>query len=201
MPSPLLASINTELLTYGDKVLTVACDEPEGQIDRSVYKFVFTPDNLRAFWLRSRQFKTLFSEEIRSDYRKFMDLLLRQIGSEIEATGLFYMVDDLLGMFYATDMKPGLDAIVHYSFFDGRHHGRVDLCKQLIRYFFKTYGFQRLTVQLPLYATPKTHNFVNKSLGFRREGRMRKAARFDNELFDVMLYGILRSEALGNGVQ
>lgn len=183
-------------IEYGETVLVTTCNEVHGPVERTVHKFLFTPANLTAFWDKAKRFRTLFGEEVKDDYRKFLSTLFRQDNGTIQLNGLFYMVDDMVGTFYATGIKPGLDATVHYSFFDGRHHGRVQMTKQMLVYFFKTYDFQRLTVMLPKYATEKTHNFVEKSLGFKEEGRIRNATLFDGEYFDVTIFGILKDEAL-----
>jgi len=184
------------MIEYGETVLVSRCEEVDGVVDRTVHKFVFTPSNLQAFWEQAKKYRVLFGEEVRDDYRKFLSTLFRQENGLIQLNGLFYMVDDMVGTYYATNIKPGLDATVHYSFFDGRHHGRVDMTKRMLVYFFKMYDFQRLTVILPKYATKKTHNFVHKSLGFKEEGRIRNATLFDGEYFDVTIFGILKDEAL-----
>jgi RimJ/RimL family protein N-acetyltransferase len=192
-----LSNVQTQITntTADTPILSAECDEPEGKTTRHVYPMVFTPENLRTFWEKARVHRTLFSSEIRDDYKSFINLILRQgRDGSIEATGLFWVVDDFVGIFYMTDIRPESDALVHYSFFDGRHRGRIGLVKQMMKYVFDEYNFRRLTVEIPLYATEKTHNFVHKSLGFKKEGRKRKAALFDNEYFDTNIYGILKEE-------
>jgi len=185
-------------------VLSVLCQEPEGDIQREISPLEFTPDTLKEFWEKARVYRTLFNQEIRKNYDVFLNLILRRGLTEdsIEPTGLFWRVDpNFVGVFYMTNITPEQDAQAHYTFFDGRHRGRVDLCKQMLGYVFNRYNLRRLTVEIPLYATEKTHNFVSKSLGFRKEGRKRKAILFDNEWFDVIVYGLLREEVNGNGIK
>ena len=92
-----------------------------------------------------------------------------------------------------TDIIPAVDASVHYSFFDGRHKGRAELVKEMLRFGFEKFQFQRMTVQVPLYANQYTRIFI-ESLGFKKEGRKRRAARFKGDWFDVNFYGILPEE-------
>lgn len=181
-------------------LMSIKCDEPGGTVVRNVRRMQLTPANLRIFWEKASRYRTIFNSVIRNDFKQFTRLLLRENSAgEVESTGLFWVVDDFVGVFYMTNIRPELDASVHYSFFDGRHRGRVELTKAMLKYAFERYNFQRLTVEIPRYATDKTRNFVETWLGFRKEGRKRKAALFDGEYFDVNIYGILRSEVLENG--
>ncbi len=183
-------------------VLSVKCEEPEGDIIREISPLEFTPAVLKEFWEKARVYRTLFNQEIRNNYDRFLPLILRRGLTEdsIEPTGLFWRVDpDFVGVFYMTNIIAEQDALAHYTFFDGRHRGRVDLCKEMLNYVFDRYNLRRLTVEIPLYATEKTHNFVSKSLSFKNEGRKRKAILFDDEWFDVIVYGILREEVNRNG--
>ncbi len=183
-----------------DVIFTCLCEEPKRDVTRTVRFMRLSPENLRKFWEKTRQYRTIFSSEIREDYRNFAKVLLRQNSSGgLESTGLFWVVDDMIGVFYMTSIRPEVDALIHYTFLDGRLRGRTTLTKTMLQYAFNTFNFQRLTVELPMYATPKTHNFVLKSLGFKEEGRKRSAVLFDGEWFDVKVYGILKEEALAEG--
>jgi RimJ/RimL family protein N-acetyltransferase len=180
-----------------DEVLSCVCVEPEGMVTRTVRFMPLSIDNMRSLWEKSRGHDVLFSQEIRGDFRKFLELFIHEGPNGVETRGLFYVVDDFVGVFYMTRIIPGVDADVHYSFFDGRFKGRVRLVKEMIRYAFNHYGFRRLSAEIPLYVDYHTHSFV-KHLGFRNEGRKRKAVLYKGEWFDSGLYGILR-EQVTNG--
>ena len=175
-------------------VLTVVCKEPEGDVVRRVYPMPLTPDNLRTFWEKSRQFRTLFTEEVNGDFKKFLELFVSREGNELQARGLFWVIDDFVGVFYMTHITP-VEAQVHYTFFDRRHFGREELTREMLRFGFRQYGFKRLNVEVPLYASKNTFGFVD-ALGFKREGRKRKAAEYKGERFDVACFGILAEELL-----
>ncbi len=178
-----------------EPVVTIICDEPDGAVERCVYPMQLSIENLKRFWELSRKYKTLFSHETRDDFTKFANLLLKVGPNGIEPTGLFWVVDDFVGVFYLTDITPGVDAKVHYTFLDGRHRGRVELAQAMLRFAFEKYNFRRLSAEVPLYATESAFHLM-RLVGFKKEGRKRRSSFFDEKWFDVTLYGILKEEAL-----
>ncbi len=178
-----------------EPILRAVCQEPEGNIERAVRFMPLSIGNLRTLWERARQFDTLFGNEINNDFAKFIDVVMRQGPDGIEPTGLFWIVDDFVGMFYLTHIIPEEQADVHYSFFDRRHRGRLHLVKEMLKYGFKRYGFVRLNVWIPVYATKQAFEFVSQ-LGFKDEGKKRKGAYYKGKWFDVVLFGLLREEVL-----
>lgn len=178
-------------------ILSAKCDEPEGLTTRFVRFMKLTPENLQQFWLKSRKFKVLFNSEIANDFAKFLDVFLDGGTDGMSPTprGIFYVVDDFVGIFYMTEIIPGVDANLHYSFFDRRQKGRVQLVRTMIEYAFNHYQFRRLSAQVPLFVNKFTIDFL-REIGFKREGRKRKARLYNGEWFDVNYYGILREEVL-----
>lgn len=177
-------------------ILEVDCLEPEGKVTRAVRFMPLSVGNLRTLWERARQFDTLFGEEINSDFQRFLEVVIRMGPEGIEPTGLFWVVDDFVGMFYLTHIIPEQQADVHYSFFDRRHKGRITLVREMLKFAFKRYGFVRVNAWIPVYATEQAFKFVAQ-LGFKDEGKKRKAAFYKGKYFDVVLFGLLREEALG----
>lgn len=176
-------------------ILVVECDEPEGIIERKVYFLELTIENLYSFWTRAREFPTLFAQKVNEDFGMFCEMFLSKLPSGLyTAKGLLWVVDDFVGVFYITDISDS-DAYVHYSFFDRRQKGRVNLVKAMLKFAFGKFGFNRLSASLPLYVKPYAFAFV-KSCGFKDEGRKRKARYFKGEYFDESLFGILREEVL-----
>lgn len=178
-------------------VLSIVCDEPEGRVRREVRQMTLSIPNMREFWLRAREHRTLFGEEILDDFSKFVKNLVVEGPDGIASTGLFWVIDDFVGVYYLTDIVPEDDALVHYTFFDGRHRGRAQMTKQMIAYVFRRYNFIRLTAQFPLYVSPVVFKFAEQ-VGFKLEGRKRKAALYKGLWFDENHYGILREEALND---
>ena len=177
--------------------VTCLCNEPEGAILREIRQMVLTPENVYKFWEKSRHHPTLFSAEIRNNFEKFLQLFLRDGPDGAVSQGLFWVMDDMVGLFYMTDIQLMVDCQVHYTFFDGRHHGRVDITREMLRYGFSTFGFRRMTTTVPLYAYPALK--FAEQVGFKQEGRKRAAALYKNKWFDVRYFGILKEEANRNG--
>lgn len=182
-----------------EPVLTCVCEEPEGTVTRQVYPMQLTPDNLRMFWEKSRGFKYIFDKNVNGDFKTFCELFLYAgPNGELCSNGLFWVIDDWVGIFYMTRIRPGLDAEVHYTFFDRRHKGRIELAKEMLMYVFRKYNFRRLSVEIPLYSTKHAFEFITL-VGFKKEGRRRKAVWHNDDWFDVAEFGILKEEALSNG--
>ncbi len=176
-------------------ILSVMCDEKNGDRLRNVYPLTFTLDTLRKFWEKSKKFPVLFTTEIQGDFNKFTELIVSPDGDGYIANGLFLQVDDLLGIFYMTEIKPEWDAICHFTFFDGRLRGRDILVKRVLQYVFNKYNFHRLSVEVPYFAPMATTKFVYH-LGFKMEGKKRSCALYQGKWFDSRLFGLLKEEAL-----
>lgn len=176
-----------------EPILSHKCVEKTGTYIRSVRLLTFDRENLWKFWEKTRVFKTIFSHEFNEDFDKFCTLLMHEENGMLVANGVFWVIDDFIGVFYMTNISPETDAEVHFTFFDRRYRGRVELTKSMLRYGFNEFNFRRLTCEIPYYATEAPHNFA-KLLGFKFEGRKRKAIKFNGDWFDVAIYGILKED-------
>lgn len=116
---------------------------------------------------------------------------------KVEPTGLIWQVDDV-GILFLTEIRPGHQALGHFTFWDGRLRGREELMREWIRYLFMKYDFHRLEAEVGLYAKPAL-NFVER-IGLTKEGRKREARLYqpngepEPEWWDVNLYSVLESE-------
>jgi len=186
----------TSTIITTEPSLTWVCDEPEGPIERAVYPMPLSPENLKLFWEKSKNFKYIFDNAVGGDFKKFCELFLYNgPNGELCSNGLFWIVDDFVGIYYMTRIVPGLDAEVHYTFFDRRHRGRLGITLEMLRYAFMKYKFRRLSVEIPLFATKYSFEFITQ-LGFKKEGRKRKAIWHNDDWFDVAIFGMLKEEAL-----
>jgi len=183
------ALVESQLSNY---VVSALCEEPEGNVVRYVRPMDLTRENLLTFWEKSRQFRTLFTDEVNGDFKKFCELFISTDGDHARAHGLFWVIDDFVGVFYMTRITE-VDASVHYTFFDRRHKGREQLTRLMLKYVFEEYGFQRLSVEIPMYASKHTFGFTY-AIGFKKEGRKRKCSFYQHQWFDSTCFGILREE-------
>lgn len=174
-------------------IFSSVCKERELTVTRYVYPMILTNENLKTFWEKSRSFKFLFNNEIRESFESFINMFATQVEDKIYGTGLFWMIDDFVGVFYITDIIPEEDCQAHITFFDRRFYGRWNLTRKMLRYLFDKYQFKRISVSLPKYATDSSRKFL-VSLGFEYEGRKRKATEFNGERYDVDLFSILAED-------
>lgn len=189
---------------FEDPIITMECDEG---ITRSVYPLYFTENNFLEFYKQASQYPVLYGKDISRGPSSFREMFFDKNGN---CNGLFWVVDQFVGVYYLTDIierdSKRVDALVHYSFFDRRHKGRYELTKAMIKYVFDEFGFNRLSAEVPAYAIRYKPEYITstnpegkvkpfiESLGFKQEGRRRKSAWYKDDWFDVILYGILRSE-------
>lgn len=184
-----------------EPILSVECHEKDGTIIRHVYPFVHTRESLNKFYEKSKDLKTIFSREFFGDYERFMSTFFtKDEKGDPVPQGLFWVVDDFVGMFYLTDIYPSIDAQAHYLFFDKKHYGREELTKEMLKYLFNTYSFHRLSVELPNYASPSTRRFI-MNIGFSYEGKKRQSNILNNAWFDTNLYGVLKQDLVQNEVK
>lgn len=174
-------------------ILTVSCKEKHGVFERSIYPIQLTKENLATFWEKARVYPNLFSEELKDDFTTFLSIFLEQDGDNIDARGLLWRIDNFVGVFYLTDIYPERDALCHFTFFDGRIHGRVDLARAMLSYVFNKYKFRRLSASVPMFVVPATVEFVQR-VGFLLEGRKRNSTPYKGEWYDTKQFGILSHE-------
>lgn len=176
-----------------DNILfTALCKEPEGTFIRNVYPFTFTIPNLQLLWSKVSQFPTLMGKEIHNLEEMVNFFVFEKENRDPEGKGLCVVVDNFIGIFWLTDIEWPRQASIHYTFFDRRHKGRIELCKKAILYVFERYKFHRLYTTVPLYASPAL-NFIEK-IGFIKDGRLRSNTFFKNDWHDSNIYSILESE-------
>lgn len=177
---------------YPEVILSVECAEPEGTFTRSVRPAQLTTETLRSYWEKLRNFDVIFNDDVRSDPRSFIQIFLSANGeNDVQANGLVWEVDDV-GIIFITEITTHT-AEAHFSFWDRRIKGREELIKQMLRWGFRTFGFHRITCQVPLYAAPWLSRAVEK-VGFKKEGRLREVVRYKGQWFDTILYSILSYE-------
>src|SRR3990172_6735102 len=128
-----------------EPILSIVCKDDDVEVERKVYELPLTEENLKIFWEKVKEHKAIFNTEIRGDFKKFVKIFLREErDGTASSNGLFWVVDDFVGVMYITNIYPMVDALAHVSFFDKRTNERVVLAKAMLRYVFDTYQFHRL---------------------------------------------------------
>lgn len=197
-------------------ILEVNCpNEGGGPATHTIKLLDLDLESLHKLWLISKKYSTLFGIAASNDFGTFCSIFVNKDRTGYyNGNGLVWVIDDYAGIFYMTDIYCPDDAMVHFSFFDGRMRGREPLVKEMLKYVFSTFGFRRLSAQIPLYALPKGYKRLSdagksptefgafgftKACGFKQEGRKRACSEYKGQYFDVICYGILKEEVLGNG--
>ncbi len=139
-------------------------------------------------WDKLKGFDTLFNDFVRGDYAAFVNHFVMEVNGQPVPTGLLWDIDDV-GIFLLHDIISHQSATAHFVFWDKRFRGRENLCTEMLRYAFEKYKFQRIKVEVPIYAN-HTQNAVER-LGFIQEGRLRKAIKFHDKWFDILIYSVL----------
>lgn len=175
----------------GRVILRVECCEPDGTYLRTVRLPVLTPERLKFYYEKSKQFDVLFTDHI-DDFTSFANIFFSQVGDELEANGIVWEIDDV-GILFLRDIRPGLSADGHFTYWDRRLKGREELLRQMLRYVFDTFKFHRIYVEVGLYAAHSVGAYLTR-VGFKKEGRQRESVKYKGEWFDANQYSILEHE-------
>ena len=180
-----------------EPILTITCREKDQDIERHVYPFVFTQENAIKFWEQAKRYPEIFGRTIFYDtIEEFLNLFfyLDQDGYW-QTNNLFFVVDDFVGMLSLTNISHPNDALMHFTFYDGRLRGREELIRQTIKYVISQYEFNRLSAELPTYVSKSTLKFVSDNIGLTLEGKKRDAQLSPKgNLVDVLLYGVTKKD-------
>lgn len=172
-------------------IFTYPCREHKKTVERSVWLMDYSLENLRSLWEKSKNHRILFSDDVNGDFGVFCNVFLSQdAAGNLSSNGLAWIVDDFVGILFMSDIKKR-EALLHFSFFDGRL--RRDISMRMIQYLFDNYDLDRLNAQIVPFASDKVFTFVS-DLGFKQEGRKRKALVYKGEKFDLVQFGLLREE-------
>ena len=178
-----------------EPILKVECDEPEGKFIREVSFAPLTVERLHNLWIQLSKFPMLFNRHI-VDEGDFIASFVSEKDGNLKANGLLWEVDDV-GIFFLTDIYPQYQATGHYTFWDGRFRGREQLVREMVKYVFDEFDFHRIIAEVGMFSQSALK--AAERIGFVKEGRLRKAAWYQGDWWDVNLYSILKEEA-GNGI-
>lgn len=176
-----------------ESILSCVCRERDVEIVRHVRPTELSLERLKFIWNKLKDYKVLFNDWVRDDFEAFINHFVVQVNGEPQAAGLMWDIDDV-GMFILNDIVPAVSASAHYTFWDGRSNGRIELSRMMLQYVFNEYQFKRIESRVPLYA--KGALAMIERVGFIQEGRIRDAALYEGEWFDVNVYSILPEDLI-----
>jgi len=103
----------------------------------------------------------------------------------------FWKGEQLVGLISFSDYFPGVSVVIHAMFHpDHRDAMNRKALKQVFGYAFKELLVSRVTTYSIKGVTDSIVKFI-KGIGFKKEGRLRKAVELSGEFFDLDLYGML----------
>lgn len=161
-------------------------------LDRwTVEPIAWNANKLQGFWGLLQKYPTLFSDLTRGDYDNFEQSMLAPTTLVLEVREGSIPV----GYFKFTDLHQEVDCNGHVVFFDRKPAEKVQLGKLVCKWMFDSFPLQRITAEIPeIYL--HTLRFAER-VGFKQEGRKRKAVCLGNRWVDLILFGLLREESYG----
>jgi RimJ/RimL family protein N-acetyltransferase len=181
-----------------EPLLIVSCEEKNKIVERKVYPFVATKENIFTFWEQASKYPYIFGMKNNGSIEDFLNIFFSEDDRGFWRTEhLFYVVDDFVGVLALTNIYYPYDALMHFTFFDGRLRGRETIIRGMIEYVFDKYKFNRLSAEIPCVVRDEKSSlpkFVSERVGLILEGKKRKAMEFKDSLCDVLMYGITQED-------
>ncbi len=146
----------------------------------------FTKEKLNALWERLAPFDNLFADDNMRDPEVFQKSLLHRRTVCLETD---------FGIMILKNIVPGLRGEAHFAFWDMKLSAHAELMKDCLVWGFLSFELERIETFVADYART-VRRFIEKRLGFRYEGTLRRRIRHNGELIDMMIYSVLKSEVL-----
>jgi hypothetical protein len=165
-------------------------DKPLFIVDKwSVNEMRMSYEKFLLLWQMLQRYPTLFSDLTRGDQENFLNTVSapHTMWFEVRTHGV------LIGIIWFGEMHQITDCLAHLVFFDRQPAEKVHVCKHMVKWMFKNFPLQRISVTPPeVY-----HGTVRlvRQIGFVKEGIRRKSALLGNRWKDQALFGITREEA------
>jgi RimJ/RimL family protein N-acetyltransferase len=140
----------------------------------------------------------IFTDDVPKTVEAFLTTLNGSLWFEMVPQG----TDENVGFMYLTDFIPSLtekrflSATFHAVTWDAKAAPRRQLARQFIREMFRRFHLHRLQAAVPLNRGGAIRTL--KKIGFKDEGIMRDAVRYNGTWYGVLLLSILEQE-VSNG--
>ncbi len=146
----------------------------------------FTKEKLNALWERLAPFDNLFADDNMKDPEVFQRSILNPKTVCLETD---------FGIMTINRLIPGLRGEVHFAFWDLKLSVHTELMKDCMVWAFLSFELERMETFVADYART-VQRFIEKKLGFRYEGTLRRRVRHNGQLIDMIMYSVLKSEVL-----
>lgn len=162
----------------------------------SVKSLNWTLDKIKDYWQRFKPFH-IFGDEYEESPEAFLYLISAMGGlwfdlideTEAKVIGVMYLSDII-----AAPDKASIDqAMWHATVWDSKVSPRKDIARLAIARLMRVLKIHRLIAEIPTTSGGAIR--VIKSIGFKPEGVLRKAQKFNGQWRDVLLLSLLEDEA------
>lgn len=157
----------------------------------TVEDLTLTPEKTQALWKVIRRHRTLFSDLTRNDIGNFVRAVSAPYTLWLEVRQQPQGV--IIGIIWFGDLHLVTEATGHMAFFDRLTTEKIDLCREVIKWLFRSFPIHRLNVTPPEMYTSTVR--LLKSIGLMHEGVKREAILLDGKWRNQLLFGITRPEA------
>lgn len=165
---------------------------------------VLSWEKVEELWKLMERHKSLFSDLTRGDVRNFINVLMQKDTAWFEIWETYmpggpssdvnvFTPLPLVGIVWLMGLEATVDANVHMVFFDRKPREKKAVIIALMKWVFDHYPMHRVTAEVPDFFNAQ-HRFI-KDLGLVREGIKRQAVLSAGKWHDLVIYGLLRSEA------
>lgn len=102
------------------------------------------------------------------------------------------VVGEWQGVFILSDIILGTSASIHIYLWDKELRHQYDKMRTMTRLIFMFLDIERLQAQPPVQNQEACK--LAETMGFTKEGVLRKVTRYNDELQDIAIYAILKEE-------
>ena len=150
------------------------------------WEVMLSEPKIKELWTKIKDFDKLFSDECTGDIESFVHGIMDPNTTVLECD---------YGILVLSDIVKGSRAEAHLTFWDKKLSAHTVLVQECLVWAFLNFDLNRITVKSPAYAR-FVHNFLYTKLGFHHEGTLRQYIKKDGVFVDMLVFGLLRKEAL-----
>ncbi len=141
-----------------------------------------TPEIMKDYWERLKDFDVLYSDSTHGDELGFYQRLMSS--TVLETEGGIMLLDGLVLR------QRGQ---VHVWFWDHKLSSRSELLKGALRWVFEVYDLNRVEAIIPEFSKA-LERFLVRRMGFTFEGKLRERLLWKGHFKDLLMFSILRKE-------
>jgi len=146
---------------------------------------------MKYYLLKDKEFEKLLGR-----IKSFLPDVLRDprtfFGYTSAPTTMCFGLGDFQGAFILADIVIGLSASVHVYLWDDEIKHQPSVARSIMKQIFMLLRLERLQAQPPEGNIAACK--LAESLGFKKEGVLRKIVRYNGELQDLAIYAKLKEE-------